>query len=324
MRWRRRVNSSEQFRLFYVSDLHGSDLCFRKFLNAAAFYRVQALVLGGDLTGKAVVPIISRGTFWDAEFLGERHKLVTEEEVAKLNEQIRFNGFYPWIADPEQVTRMSSDDAYAGVVFEQLMRESVQRWMDLADERLEGKDVAFCAIAGNDDELYIDDILRASEVTQFNDDAVVDLGTALIVGSSYSNPTPWDSPRELPEDTLYERLRATFDTIDRKRPLIVNLHAPPHASGLDDAPELTSDLSLKLVGGQPSIVPVGSTAVRRIIEEVQPILGLHGHIHESRAVAKVGETLVVNPGSRYNEGVLDGVIVTLEDGRVTDYQLVTG
>ena len=79
-----------------------------------------------------------------------------------------------------------------------------------------------------------------------------------------------------------------------------------------------------LDGGEPRIVPVGSKAVRTLIEEVQPVLSLHGHIHESKAVAKIGKTTCVNPGSAYSEGVIDGAVVELRGHKIRSCQLVTG
>jgi len=68
----------------------------------------------------------------------------------------------------------------------------------------------------------------------------------------------------------------------------------------------------------------GSKSVRRAIEKYQPLLGLHGHIHESQSVAKIGKTTCINPGSEYGEGVLRGCIVILGDGKIEGYQMTRG
>jgi Icc-related predicted phosphoesterase len=70
--------------------------------------------------------------------------------------------------------------------------------------------------------------------------------------------------------------------------------------------------------------PVGSTAVRAAIEEHQPLLSLHGHIHESGGAVRIGRTLAINAGSEYGEGVLRGVLVTVGGGKVLRYQATTG
>ncbi len=311
-------------KLFYASDIHGSERCFLKFLNAAKFYGAQALILGGDLTGKAVIPIVKTGSQWTATFLGQTYQLTTTTEVAELEKKIRFNGFYPYQATSEEVTHMDTDPTYTSQIFDRLMRETMEHWVALAYERLHETGISFYAIAGNDDEFYIDEALKSSDFVHFNDETIVDFGPYQMIGFSYANPTPWDSPRELPEEKLYERLHALVARLDTNRPAIFNLHVPPYDSKLDEAPELKNDLSYVLVGGQPHLIPVGSHAVRRVIEEYQPVLGLHGHIHESRAATKIGRTLVINPGSRYGEGILDGALVTLGDKGVEAYQLIAG
>ena len=72
------------------------------------------------------------------------------------------------------------------------------------------------------------------------------------------------------------------------------------------------------------MMPVGSRAVREFIEQHQPIVSLHGHIHESRGAVRIGRTVAINPGSTYGEGVLDGAIIDIEDGEVVSHQLVSG
>jgi Icc-related predicted phosphoesterase len=105
---------------------------------------------------------------------------------------------------------------------------------------------------------------------------------------------------------------------------VLNLHAPPHDSGLDICPLLDDDFTPQTAGGQPVMGPVGSVAVRAAIERHAPVLSLHGHVHESRAVAHIGETLSINPGSEYPEGVLRGAIVDLGESGVLSHVLTSG
>ena len=102
--------------------------------------------------------------------------------------------------------------------------------------------------------------------------------------------------------------------------VVAVLHAPPYGSGIDAAPALAKNFKLK----KGETMPVGSTAVRDFIERSQPLLGLHGHVHEGRGTATIGRTLCINPGSEYTEGILNGTIVELDDGRVVSHQLVAG
>ena len=310
--------------LYYTSDIHGSERCFLKFLNAAKFYGVDTLILGGDLTGKVLVPIVEVDGHWEMSFLGRHEVLRSLEEVTEAEKRIRFNGFYPYRCGPEELARLEADRDYADAVFRRLMRESVARWVRLAEERLRGTGVRCFVMPGNDDEFDIDDALAGSDVVVNPDGAIVEIDGYQLLSLAWANPTPWNSPRELPEEELAARIERLARELDPSLPVIFNLHCPPYDSTLDSAPQLREDLSVVMVGGQPNMVPVGSRAVREAIERYQPVLSLHGHIHESRGAARIGRTLCINPGSAYGEGVLHGALVRLEDDRVASYQLVSG
>ena len=314
-------------RLYYASDIHGSERLWRKFLNAPSFYDVEVLIMGGDLTGKVLVPLVEvRPGRWTARFLGREQKVKGEEKAAELERRIRLNGHYPIRVSPEEMERMSSDEAHRDAVFRDVMRAELARWLELAHEKLRGTGVRCFVMAGNDDEWDIDPVLDAGPApVEHVSERVVRFDGVQLLSSAYANPTPWDSPRELPEPELLERLETLAGSLDPGLPAIFNLHVPPYDSGLDLAPELTDDLRVVTEGGEARLAPVGSRAVRTLIEHHRPVLGLHGHVHESRAVAEIGPTLCINPGSAYGEGVIDGAIVELDgDGRVTSHQLVTG
>jgi uncharacterized protein len=310
-------------RLFYASDIHGSDLLWRKFLGAAAFYGAAAAVMGGDLLGKAIVPVERRddGTF-RTEFLGEVRVVHEGQELDDLLAAIRFNGFYPWTAPRGEIERRAADTE---ALFGDVAREEIRRWVGLAEARGSSNGASnLYVMAGNDDPWYIDEILAASPALVFCDDRVVRVGDHEMLSSSYANPTPWNSPRELDEDALYERLRRLADRLEAPQRAIFNLHVPPYDTRLDDAPDLKPDLTPRYSGGHPVMKPVGSHAVRQLIEEVQPLLALHGHIHESKGETRIGRTLALNSGSEYNTGRLHGAVVTLGDERVVSHQFVVG
>jgi Icc-related predicted phosphoesterase len=310
--------------LYYAGDVHGSEVCWKKFLGAAKAYGVDALVLGGDLAGKALVPIEWDGDRFSARFLGERRTGSGEKELSELVAAVRYNGMYPWVTTKSEIERVQGDPAVMAEVFEEVLKQEHRRWIEIADERLSALDlVGAYAIAGNDDPDYLDEILASSKTLTFCDERVVDIGGHELLSFSYANPTPWDSPRELDEDALYDRLKALAETLEHPRSSIFNLHAPPYDSGLDTAAELDENFSPVFDGGNPVEVPVGSKAVRQIIEEYQPLLGLHGHIHESRAQGRIGKTLVLNPGSEYNTGQIHGAIVHLDD-EIDSVQFVVG
>lgn len=311
-------------KIFYAGDVHGSERCFRKFLNAAAFYEADVLIMGGDITGKVMTPLVEEkpGRFVATVF-GHTEKAKRERDVVELEEQIRFNGFYPLRCSPGEYERLGAEEGYREAVMSRLMVEEVARWVALADERLAGTDVRCLIMPGNDDEFEIDAVLDSSLVEN-PDGKVLRIGDVQLLSSAWANPTPWSSPREEDEAALAARFEAIAAGLDPELPAIFNLHVPPYDSGLDTAPQIAADLSVVTVGGQPNLIPVGSKAVRRLIEERRPILGLHGHIHECRNAVKVGETLCINPGSNYADGVLDGAIVEVEDGRLGNHQLVSG
>jgi Icc-related predicted phosphoesterase len=144
-----------------------------------------------------------------------------------------------------------------------------------------------------------------------------------MLSLGYAHRTPFDSPRELDEDELFRRIEAMAERIPDHTRSIFNLHVPPYGSQLDLAPELDADLNVQVAAGQPKMAPCGSTAVREAIERWQPLLALHGHVHESRGANRLGRTLCINPGSDYHTGRISGVLVHLNGDRA-DYQFVVG
>ena len=312
--------------LFYASDIHGSEKCFLKFINAARFYDASVLVLGGDLTGKVVVPVVRQGGGrCAARFQGEQHAIEGEEALREFEKRVRFNGFYPVVLDPDEHEAAAADPVLRDELFREVISASIGRWVALADERLGGSGVRLIAYPANDDEPWIDEVLAASAVIENADGRVIDLGDHELVGMGWANVTPFNSPRELPEAELEARLEALIGTMREPRRSIFALHCPPVNSGLDMAPKLRrrdGELQVVAAAGHTVLEPVGSLAVRNVIERHQPLLGAHGHVHESRAVARVGRSLCFNPGSEYSEGVLRGALVVLEPDRVVSCQLV--
>lgn len=311
--------------LYYASDVHGSERCWRKFLGAARFYGVDVLVMGGDIAGKAVVPIERRpdGTY-SATFIGELRTCANEAELAELEDAIRFNGLYPWVASAEEIARHEGDLDAQGELFEQVMLAELERWLDLADERMSAYGVEVFVMPGNDDPWSCDDVIARAKHVQQCDERIVRVGPHEMLSLAWANPTPWKSPRELSEEDLYDKLKDLAEQLDDPGASIFNLHVPPYDTGLDTANEMNPDLTLVYRGGQPNPVPVGSTAVRQIIEEYQPLVALHGHIHESRGEARIGRTLALNPGSEYNSGHIHGVVVRLGSESVLNHQFVVG
>ncbi len=311
--------------IYFVADIHGSDVCWRKFLNAAKFYGVDTIIVGGDVTGKALVPLIERrdGRV-EARIAGRVQTARSPEEVAELEARVRFNGFYAYRCTEDEYEKLAVDDEHRDEVFERIMADTLRDWLQLADERLHRTGIRALVMPGNDDGWYVDDVLTESAEVINSDGRIVDLGDYQVLGFGPSNRTPWNTHREMDESDIAARLEALLPQVDPAKPMILATHVPPHGVGLDVAPKLREDLSVVIQGGEPVMVPVGSTAVRDFINKVQPMLALHGHIHESRGVAKMGQTIAINPGSAYSTGALYGTIVTLKKGKVVSHQLVTG
>jgi Icc-related predicted phosphoesterase len=315
----------ERLRIYYASDIHGTEVLWRKFLRAPEVYKAKVLVMGGDLTGKAVIPIVedSPGTRV-ATLFGQRVEVHGEEEVSKLEEQVRANGMYPHLMTREEVDRVASlTEEEREAWFEEVMLKTFGDWLALAPDRLGESDVRCFVMPGNDDPPGVDGAIEAATRIEGCDDRVVEFEGYTMLSLGYSNRTPFDSPRELEEDELARRIDAMADQVDDMGRCIFNLHVPPYDSGLDTAPELDEDLTVVTVAGQPSMAPCGSRAVREAIERHQPLLSLHGHVHESRAAANIGRTLSINPGSDYHTGRISGCLVHL-DGEKANYQFVVG
>jgi len=312
-------------KVFFATDIHGSEVCWRKFLNAAAFYKVDMVVLGGDVTGKAMVPIVAHpGGRWQVTVRGQAYTLESEQELEEIKKQIRNAGSYPAMVSPDELQEMSKTEGAVDRRFTVEMTQSLDRWLDMADGKLRGGDIPCILNGGNDDIWEIDDIIEQSPCVSFGEGKMLDLDGFSLVSMGWTNPTPWDTFREAPEPELAAKIETVVSQIPDMERAIFNFHAPPYGTGLDEAPAL--DGNLRPMHGGAVMKPVGSTAVRDAINKHQPMLSVHGHIHESRGIKRLGRTLAINPGSVYGDGVLQGAVLELnaKKGKVTKYLLVNG
>jgi Icc-related predicted phosphoesterase len=312
-------------RLFFATDLHGSDVCWRKFLNSAKHYEADVIVLGGDMTGKALVPVVhDGGERWHATLLENRHELAGDEEVEKFEQAVRRRGYYPFRTTPDELAELQADEERTTNLFHDLMLRRVEEWMALADERLPETGVRCFVCPGNDDQFEVDELVQQAKHVELAEGRVVEIDGFQLASTGWSNPTPWNTYREEEEPQLGERIERVVSQVTAEpERTIFSLHCPPYGSGLDEAPELDAQMRLKHAGRAP--VPVGSKAVREVIERHQPTLSLHGHIHECRGNARIGRTLCINPGSSYEQGELLGAVIDLEGGKkVKKFVLTSG
>jgi Icc-related predicted phosphoesterase len=313
-------------RIFFVSDVHGSERCFRKFLNAAKFYSANVLILGGDITGKALVPVIqiSEDKF-RMNFQGQEIT-VKKKELQDYLASLRNNGLYYFMTTPEELERLAKNKDEVDKIFMEQMTSVLSSWIQLANERLKGTGVKCYISPGNDDRFEMDYILQDSEHVINPENRVVEIpGGYEMITLGYANPTPWKSPREVSEERLLEMIEHLASLLKKPETSIFNLHVPPFGTELDKAPAVNSQLEYEKAGlGMVKVINAGSRAVKSSIEKYQPLLGLHGHIHESRGFVWLGKTLCLNPGSDYGEGTLKGALVDLEDGKLKEFILTSG
>jgi uncharacterized protein len=311
-------------KIFFATDIHGSETCWRKFLNAAAFYKADMVILGGDVTGKVMIPIVAHTGYWQVTVRGESIRMETREELAEIERKIRNTGSYPAVVTPDELTVLSNTEGEVDRRFSIEMMNSLDRWLDMADTKLRGGDIGCILNGGNDDIFEIDQMIESSPCVTFAEGKLLDIDGFSLISMGWTNPTPWDTFREAPEDELAAKIEAVANQVPDMGRAIFNFHAPPYGTGLDEAPAL--DENLRPVLGGAVMKPVGSVAVRDAILKHQPMLSVHGHIHESRGIKKMNRTLAINPGSVYGDGVLQGAVIELDAKRakVKRYLLVNG
>jgi len=312
-------------RVLFATDFHGSEAFFRKFLAAALQYKAQVLIVGGDVTGKAMVPVIHKGGGrYEGYLFNRREQPATTAELEKLQQTISNVGFYPLVLEQDEAMALERDPDRMSAVFERAMCDRIRQWLALADEKLTPQGIRLYFMPGNDDLYSIDRV-----IDEFPSVANPD-GKRLwidddheLIGVSNANMTPWRCARDLEEDQLEARLRQVAALLERPSTALMALHVPPYDSGIDVCPELDANLKIVARGGQILMKPVGSPAVRRLIERVQPLVTLHGHIHEAPGHTRIGRTLCMNPGSEYAEGIMKAAILNLERDKVKGHMLIS-
>ncbi len=318
-------------RLFFASDFHGSQRIFRKFINAAKHYEADVLVMGGDVVGKLAIPVIREGNgCFRAHLMGRTERLEGQAELQAFEERLGTLGYYSKVMDEDEYQEIRSDTAAIDRLFHDLARERLASWIELAETRLAGSGVKCFVMGGNDDDPEVLELFKEADTGSIvycegKEVEIDDHHTMISVG--FSNRTPWKTPREIDDEDLGEIIEGLAEKVADSEHAIFNLHVPPVDSTLDTCPMLDwdTDPPTQIVkAGQVVLHGAGSKAVRRAIENHQPLLSLHGHIHESGGVVQIGRTTSVNPGSEYGEGVLRGCLLTLARDEVKSYQLTAG
>jgi hypothetical protein len=310
--------------IFFATDVHGSEICWKKFINAGKFYSADVIILGGDMTGKAIVPIVHQGgDCYKAVLLEQEVRLQGEDQVQDMVKKVKSRGYYPYRTTPDEICELNANPGRLDELFAAQVLKTAEQWLAYADQKLEGAGIRCYVAPGNDDLPALDQLICCSKHVRLAEGQVIQLDDHHeMVSSGWSNVTPWHTYREESEDSLQarcERMIARISDVDNS---VFNLHAPPYGTTLDEAPELTADLRPKHAGRL--LVPVGSHAVRTVVEKYQPLLGLFGHIHEAKGAVRLQHTLCINPGSIYEQGRLLGALIKLAPNQVKNYILTTG
>ncbi len=311
------------YRYFFATDIHGSDRCFRKFLNAGQAYSADALILGGDIVGKAIVPFVETTAGRYRYKVHGLAKEVARDERDEAMDLVRFGGHYPYVCTESEYDELVGDVHAQTKLFERLMCVQVREWLRLAESRL-GADVQCLITPGNDDPVVLDAVLRGSERVECPEREVVPLGPLVVASLGATNRTPWNTHRECDEAELAEQVNEMVEPFVGER-LLFNFHCPPIASGLDTVVKLDEELRPVIQHGMAAEAVAGSTAIREAIERYKPVVSLHGHIHEARAAQRIAGTVCINPGSDYETGYLRGVIVDVgPDGEYVQHSFTCG
>jgi Icc-related predicted phosphoesterase len=324
-------SNARRFRLFFATDIHGSEPTFRKFINAGKFYNVDVLVMGGDITGKMLIPIISLGNNTYRATLQSKVYNLQKDDLPEFMNRLAKLGFYSSEMSEREYADLSAHPEQVNHLYLEKANERLASWIRWAEEKLAGTNLRCYVTGGNDDAKEVVDTLNreAKDRVMACEEKLVTMSEEghTMVSLGYSNPTPWKTPREIEEPELVQRINAVFQGIETCEKVIFNMHVPPVDSTLDTCPQLDTSTDPPTVitsGGEPVLFGAGSQAVRDAIEHYQPLLSLHGHIHESRNVTKIGRTTAVNPGSEYGEGVLRGIIVSIAGDKVESTQMTSG
>lgn len=320
-----RPGPSGFIRLIQTADLHGSNAAYRKFLGAAKQHAANHAIITGDLTGKAIVPIIRRGSGYEAWLFGNRETLETEAELERMRTKIGDVGMYDHVCDADEAVAIQADPDRLHALFVEKMNARLESWLTLAGEVLGPAGIPLWLIPGNDDDQSVDGVLARSQYSRNVDHQVVELDEHHeLVSMGDTSMTPWECPRDYPEEHMVVAVKDLFEKVRNPAGAIVNMHCPPRDTKIDQCPALTPDLKIEFEAGQVIMASAGSSAIRRGLDELQPVLSLHGHIHEARGTQKLGRTLCLNPGSEYAEGIMKASIVNLEPTRVKGYLLISG
>ena len=315
-------------RIWFFSDIHGSNACFKKFLNLINnTNKPNVLILGADITGKQLIPIIKKNNGTEVVPIGGKDIILkNSEESQSLKKKLSDIGYYPFECTNTDYKKLQFGKKYQKDVFEKLVKKRLIEWVELADSKLSSNtDCKVIINGGNDDPFYIDSILDSSKKMIHAEGKIIDLPAGLkLLSTGFSVKTPWNCPRDISEDELKIKISNMTNQLVESDKLIFNFHCPPYNTALDLAYKINQDTFEPVAGiGGPPLINVGSKVIRESIEKWQPIVSLHGHIHEIHAKQNIGKTLCVNPGTDYKNGRLQGFFIQINDNGIIEFETLT-
>ena len=272
--WKRKVGRENRVRIFYATDVHGSERTFRKFINCAKVYGVDHLVMGGDIMGKFLIPIVDEGGGrFRVTLQDELYHLEGEDAVQDIRNRVETLGFYHVTVPEDELHAMQNDQDHIDETFKREAHARLERWITLAEERLAGTGVKWYVTGGNDDPQDLMDVLhnaQSEHVISCEDRVIMLEDVYPMANCGWSNPTPWNTPRETDEATLEAMLEKAIEDVGDFSSAIFNMHVPPYDSTLDECPKLdwSTDPTPVVAGGVQLTAPAGSTAVRNVIESI--------------------------------------------------------
>lgn len=305
----------------YVADVHGSEAVWRKWISAQSMYEIDVSILAGDLSGKVIVPIIrEKDGSYTCRYEGRTEKASDEEELEDIGRKLRARGIYSYVSTKDEVQKMKSSPQAVEGLFKRVIATELDRLLVIAEEKVPADKIVIVT-PGNDDIPELDAVIDKHERVINPLGRLVRLPMGYeVISMEYSNPTPWNTPRECSEKELAKKLEVLVPLMSGNwGKVICNFHCPPYRTRLDLAPELDKNLKPVYSLGNPVYANVGSTAVKEFLEKHQPLLSLHGHIHEGGGIEHIGRTTAFNPGSEYTSGVFKAVIVELDENGMANW-----
>ncbi|MGI0156450.1 MAG: metallophosphoesterase family protein, partial [Thermoplasmata archaeon] len=231
-------------RIFFVADLHGSAICWRKFINAAKVYRADVLLVGGDIAAKTLTPIFEENGGWGVSVEGEKRTVSSLPDLERLEESLRDAATVPFRTNRREWEEMMAAPGKLDEVFERRTLEDLGRWLSWARGRIGTSPTRLCLGLGNDDLTSMEQVIAADEYAELTDREVLRLDDRHeLLTLPYSNPTPWKTHRELTEEAIRGHLDAAAAKLERPESAVFNIHVPPYGTPLDLAPRLDDNLT---------------------------------------------------------------------------------